>query len=67
MTPEMRPWELWGISEADWQEGWRRTLEQAVEAAFAGDRAQIDEEKRVVDIFVRKRSDNAFHDYRIGP
>jgi hypothetical protein len=60
----MKPWELWGISEDDWKAGWRRTLEQAVEAAF--DRAEIDEEKRVVEIFVRKRSDNAFHDYRVG-
>jgi hypothetical protein len=60
----MKPWELWGISEDDWNAGWRRTLEQAVEAAF--DRAEIDEEKRVVEIFVRKRSDNAFHDYRVG-
>jgi hypothetical protein len=63
---EMPSWELWGISEDDWNAGWRRTLQFAVEAAFAEDRAAIGEERKV-EILVRKRSDNAVHDYRVGP
>jgi hypothetical protein len=60
---EMRSWELWGITQDDWEAGWRRTLEHAVEAAFAG--AEIDDEN-TVEIIVRKRSDNSVHDYRVG-
>ncbi|HKF15458.1 MAG TPA: hypothetical protein VKB13_09545 [Gaiellaceae bacterium] len=64
MSQEMRSWELWGISEADWNDGWRRTLQFAIEAAFADGKAAIGEGKPV-QIEVRKRSDNAVHDYRV--
>jgi hypothetical protein len=62
---ETEPWRHWGIDKDSWEQGWRRTLRDAVEAEFAGDRAGIDEPKSV-QIFVRKRSDNAVHDYRVG-
>jgi hypothetical protein len=59
---EMGSPELWGISEDAWTAGWRRTIEDAVKAEFAG--AKIDEPSRI-EIWAVKRSDNAVHDYRV--
>ena len=59
---EMGSWELWGIAEKDWQSGWRRTLEAAVDAA----RLPLDEPTQI-KILVWKRSDNAVHDYKVEP
>jgi hypothetical protein len=60
---ETRSWELWGISQEDWQEGgWRRSLQEALDHAFAD--AEFDKSYEI-RIFVRKRSDNAVHDYRV--
>ena len=65
----MEPWEYWGISEEDWDAGWRRTLRDAIEAEFDGkpthDVAQADSEFEI-RIFARKRRDNPIHDYRVG-
>jgi hypothetical protein len=59
---EMGSWAYWGIDQDAWEQGWRRTLHDAVEAAFAEGR--IDEEAKI-EIVVKKRSDNAVHDYRV--
>jgi hypothetical protein len=56
--------EHWGIDEKEWEQGWRRTIRDAVDAEFAGDRAQINEELPI-QIFVKKRTDNSVHDYRV--
>jgi hypothetical protein len=59
---ETRSWEFWGITQEDWDGGWRRTLEDALEAAFAD--AELGTSYQI-RIFVRKRSDNAVHDYKV--
>jgi hypothetical protein len=59
---EGRSWDLWGIAEDDWRGGWRRTLQEALDDAFRD--AEFDKEYEI-RIFVRKRSDNAVHDYRV--
>jgi hypothetical protein len=62
---EGRSWDLWGITQEDWEVeggGWRRTFQDAVDDAFRD--ADFDKEYEI-RIFVRKRSDNAVHDYRV--
>lgn len=59
---EMRSWELWGITQEDWEGGWKRTLQEALDDAFAD--AELGKGYQI-RIFVRKRSDNAVHDYRV--
>ena len=62
----MQPWEYWGISEEDWRAGWRRTIEEAVEAAsgdMPGDVGDKPGPEFEIRIRARKRSGNAIHDY----
>lgn len=51
------------IADKEWDQGWRRLFRDAVDAALAsypdGTEAIIEE------IWVKKRSGNAVHDYRI--
>ena len=68
------PWKYWGINEEDWEFGWRRTIEDAVEAAsvrldLPGDRITTDprrENEFDIRIKARKRSGNAVHDYIVN-
>jgi hypothetical protein len=56
------------IGDEDWAAGWRRTLEEAVDAFFANPQTQVSMDEAVeIKIHVRKRSDNPIHDYLVGP
>jgi hypothetical protein len=59
---EPRAWELWGITEGDWNAGWRRTLQEALDYALADAELGVSYE---IQIFVRKRTRNSVHDYRV--
>jgi hypothetical protein len=54
-------WDLWGIGEDDWRGGWRRTIEEAIDAALAD--AEVGEAYEI-QLFARKRTRNSVHDYR---
>jgi hypothetical protein len=54
--------ELWGIGQEDWDDGWRRTLEEAVEAAFREDPVGTE---APLKFRTKKRSGNAVHDYKV--
>jgi hypothetical protein len=59
-----------GITEEDWNSGWRRTIPAALDANFAGKPTDEDDKpgpEFEITIFARRRSDNSVHDYRIGP
>lgn len=59
---ESREWELWGITQEDWEvHGWRRTIEEAIDAALKDAEVGTPYEMR---IFARKRTPNSVHDYR---
>jgi hypothetical protein len=55
--------ELYRIDDEAWRGGWRERFADAIDAALAsypdGTEARIDE------IWVKKRGDTSFHDYRI--
>lgn len=63
MDEQMESWRFWSIEESDWKAGWRRTLEDAVEAA---EWIPFDKPSAIT-IVVKKRSDNAVHDYKVDP
>jgi hypothetical protein len=58
---ELSSWDLWGIAEDDWHGGWRRTIEEAIDAALADAEVGVPYEIR---LFARKRTRNSVHDYR---
>jgi hypothetical protein len=65
----LQPWEYWGLTEDDWNAGWRRTIRDAVDAEFSGkqtDDGDAPGEEFEIKIFARRRTDNAVHDYRVG-
>lgn len=65
----MQPWDYWGITEDDWNAGWRRTLRDALDAGFVGkpiDDGDTHAPEFEVKIFARRRSDNSVHDYRVA-
>jgi hypothetical protein len=59
---ETHSWEFWGITQEDWEGGWRREFKDAVEAAFAD--AEIGKSYQI-RTSVRKVSENAVHDYKV--
>jgi hypothetical protein len=59
---ELRASELSGISEDDWDSGWRRTLEEALDHALRDADLYVAHE---LQIFARRRTRNSVHDYRI--
>lgn len=65
MSQQEQPeWELSGISQEDWeQHGWRRTLQEAIDAALAD--AELGEPYEI-QIFARRRTRNSVHDYRVA-
>jgi hypothetical protein len=60
---EPRLWDLWGITQEDWDQGWRRTLQEALDFALAD--AELGKPYEI-QIFVRKRTHNSVHDYRVA-
>jgi hypothetical protein len=55
--------EKFRIEDADWERGWRYGFREAVDTALAG---QPDgTEVKIEQIWVKKRGDTSFHDYRI--
>jgi hypothetical protein len=55
-------WDLWGISQEDWDKGWRRTLQEALDYALAELEPNVPYEIRIL---ARKRTRNSVHDYRV--
>ena len=54
------PGRFWNIDSERWDQGWRRTIPAAVEAADI----PLDDPVEI-KILVWKRSDNAVHDYKV--
>jgi hypothetical protein len=55
-------WDLWGISQDDWENGWRRTIQEAIDAALADAEIGVPYEIRII---ARRRTRNSVHDYRV--
>jgi hypothetical protein len=55
--------EQFRITDADFEQGWRYGFRDAVDAALAGDPDGT--EAQITEIWVKKRGDRSFHDYRI--
>jgi hypothetical protein len=51
------------IGDADWEHGWRHELRSAVDKAL--EPYEDGTEARIEEIWVIKRGDQSFHDYRI--
>jgi hypothetical protein len=55
--------EMYRIADADWDKGWRERFGEAIDKALES--YPDGTEARVEEIWVMKRGDQSFHDYRI--
>jgi hypothetical protein len=65
MTLDREHWQLFDITESDWTRGWRRTLDEAVNAFLEREDPDHTGEPIEIKISVRKRSRNPIHDYLV--
>ena len=55
--------ELYRIADTDWDKGWRERFGDAIDKALESHPDGT--EARIEEIWVMKRGDQSFHDYRI--
>jgi hypothetical protein len=65
MSKDGKYWRI-PINDQDWADGWRRSLQEAVDAFLADPKIDLDQPVPI-QIEVRKRSENPIHDYRVAP